>query len=485
MCVAFWTFDDPDYALILCSNRDEFLNRPTVNACFHSFRHHGHQKASHEAESKYSSGGSNDSLNNILSGIDEVGGGTWLGMTRSGKVALLTNITEPPSAFTSSRGSLVSSFLLSERDTQASSCNTDSPSDLEELACRLYPRDAKFAGFNLLLLAPTASRASNTGASTIADELSGISSALAPGEMANQPGRTCQTSNDRTTRVSLPTPALFETQSQPQSRSLHYNSLFLTNSGAGGPITARPLCAQEKRCGGLSNGVDGHGGNEWPKVIHGVEEMEKLILELRQSQNDRNERVVFLPESTKTSLVDDNDEDSEREAQDRRLADRLFEILTWQSPEPVTERPHLRRTIHVSPIPVQLKPGKVNSATDQDLSAGQKAIPVPAPPSLSAEPHVELSANSSPVVPVPSSSPALNDSTHSSPSTEIEEHNAKPEVLVNSSKYYGTRLSNVLLVRRNGDVMFVERDIWKMENSEVVKMNKDSERVFRFKLDGW
>jgi len=86
---------------------------------------------------------------------------------------------------------------------------------------------------------------------------------------------------------------------------------------------------------------------------------------------------------------------------------------------------------------------------------------------------------------VPSSSPALNDTTHSSgskPSAEIEEHNAKTE---NSSKYYGTRLSTVLLIRRNGDVMFVERDIWKMENSEVVKMNKDSERVFRFMLDGW
>lgn len=56
-------------------------------------------------------------------------------MTRAGRVALLTNITEPPPLrpFALSRGSLVSSHLLSEAPA---------------------PRDTPFAGFNLLLLVP-------------------------------------------------------------------------------------------------------------------------------------------------------------------------------------------------------------------------------------------------------------------------------------------------------------------------------------------
>jgi uncharacterized protein with NRDE domain len=55
---------------ILCTNRDEFLSRPTMAAEFHSFGHEA-EKAS------------------ILSGRDLRAGGTWLGMNLSGRVALL------------------------------------------------------------------------------------------------------------------------------------------------------------------------------------------------------------------------------------------------------------------------------------------------------------------------------------------------------------------------------------------------------------
>jgi uncharacterized protein with NRDE domain len=69
MCVAFFTLDHPDYALILCSNRDEYLSRPTKPTCFHSF---GRDVDPH-----------------ILSGIDVQAGGTWLGLNQAGKLALL------------------------------------------------------------------------------------------------------------------------------------------------------------------------------------------------------------------------------------------------------------------------------------------------------------------------------------------------------------------------------------------------------------
>jgi uncharacterized protein with NRDE domain len=52
--------------------------------------------------------------------------------------------------------------------------------------------------------------------------------------------------------------------------------------------------------------------------------------------------------------------------------------------------------------------------------------------------------------------------------------------------YYGTRLSTVLLVRNNGEVLFIERDIWKLgDGGDVVPVKSDppTERKFTFKLD--
>lgn len=87
MCVAFFTLAHPDYALcvasprrivrvlirrdhisVLCSNRDEHLSRPTQPAHFHPF---------------------GDDQPDVLSGIDLQAGGTWLGLSRTGKLALL------------------------------------------------------------------------------------------------------------------------------------------------------------------------------------------------------------------------------------------------------------------------------------------------------------------------------------------------------------------------------------------------------------
>ncbi|KAF9065179.1 NRDE protein-domain-containing protein [Rhodocollybia butyracea] len=292
MCIVFWTLDHPDYSLIVCSNRDEYLNRPTRSATFHSF--------GHEA-----------SPNSILSGIDEVGGGTWFGMTRSGKVALLTNITEPVSKFTSSRGSLVSSFLLSDLHTGNS---------LQQHVEKLYPWDAKYAGFNLLLLAPAPSASS-----------------------ANE---------------------------------LPYDASFVSNAGAGGAISSRPLSDIEKAGGGFSNGVDGKGGSEWPKVTHGLQDFRAAL----KSQS--------LTEAEFTN--------------------RLFEVLAWKSPTPVTMRSELRNTIEVTPLPITVE---------------------------------------------------------------------------NNPTLYGTRLSTVILIRRDGHVSFIERDIWKDMNGKIERIPVSSERRFCFKLD--
>jgi uncharacterized protein with NRDE domain len=79
----------PDYRLILAANRDEFYNRPTAPLDYW---------ADHP---------------DVLAGRDLKGNGTWLGVTRSGCIAAITNYREPAAHIQNapSRGILISNFL--------------------------------------------------------------------------------------------------------------------------------------------------------------------------------------------------------------------------------------------------------------------------------------------------------------------------------------------------------------------------------------
>ncbi|OAL24020.1 hypothetical protein AYO20_10765 [Fonsecaea nubica] len=92
MCIAIISTAHPSYRLILIDNRDEYLNRPTDVAGWWPDPH------THVL-------GGRDMLRDIH--------GTWLGVTRTGKVAVLTNfkedVTPPPTAV--SRGAIIKKFL--------------------------------------------------------------------------------------------------------------------------------------------------------------------------------------------------------------------------------------------------------------------------------------------------------------------------------------------------------------------------------------
>jgi uncharacterized protein with NRDE domain len=79
----------PRYKLVVAANRDEFYDRPTAKAAFW------------------------DDAPDVFAGRDLVHLGTWLGVTRTGRIAALTNFREPqeqrPDA--PSRGLLVSDYL--------------------------------------------------------------------------------------------------------------------------------------------------------------------------------------------------------------------------------------------------------------------------------------------------------------------------------------------------------------------------------------
>jgi uncharacterized protein with NRDE domain len=82
----------PGYPLVLAANRDEFYDRPSASAAFW------------------------DDAPRVLAGRDIRCGGTWLGVTRTGRVAALVNHREMQAirADAPSRGFLVTNFLKSD-----------------------------------------------------------------------------------------------------------------------------------------------------------------------------------------------------------------------------------------------------------------------------------------------------------------------------------------------------------------------------------
>lgn len=106
----------PDYPLVIAANRDEFYARPTAPAGFW-------QDAPH-----------------VLAGRDLTAGGTWLGVTRDGRWAAVTNYRDPPTAHPGrpSRGALVAGFL---RDNV--------PAD--DYLAGVAASAAAYDGFNLLV----------------------------------------------------------------------------------------------------------------------------------------------------------------------------------------------------------------------------------------------------------------------------------------------------------------------------------------------
>ncbi|MFZ5510879.1 MAG: NRDE family protein [Pseudomonadota bacterium] len=105
----------PDYPLVVAANRDEFFTRPTAPAGFWS------------------------DASEVFAGRDLEAGGTWLGATRGGRFAALTNYRDPARNRNGapSRGELVSAFLRGNA----------TPADY---IARLQPRSGAYNGFNLL-----------------------------------------------------------------------------------------------------------------------------------------------------------------------------------------------------------------------------------------------------------------------------------------------------------------------------------------------
>jgi len=98
MCLAAFALNaHPRFPLVIAANRDEFFARAAAPMAWWTDRP------------------------DILAGRDLTAGGTWFGLSRAGRLALLTNVREPgrhnPAA--PSRGALVVDWLTSDLDARA------------------------------------------------------------------------------------------------------------------------------------------------------------------------------------------------------------------------------------------------------------------------------------------------------------------------------------------------------------------------------
>ncbi len=121
MCLINFNIGSHDkYKMIIAANRDEFYSRPT--APVHYWEDHP----------------------NILGGRDLKAQGTWLAVSKSGKIGALTNIRTPEEMTAEakkSRGELVVNYLLSKKSPK-------------EYLTALAGHSSDYAGFNLLTGTP-------------------------------------------------------------------------------------------------------------------------------------------------------------------------------------------------------------------------------------------------------------------------------------------------------------------------------------------
>lgn len=117
MCLIVLAYrQHPRYRLIVAANRDEYYRRPAAPAHFWPERP------------------------DVLAGRDLEQLGTWMGITRTGRFAALTNYRDPSAVKpgTRSRGRLVSDYLCGQEPPQAYLCRVAAESD-------------SYNGFNLLV----------------------------------------------------------------------------------------------------------------------------------------------------------------------------------------------------------------------------------------------------------------------------------------------------------------------------------------------
>ncbi|WRT65990.1 uncharacterized protein IL334_002941 [Kwoniella shivajii] len=363
MCIAFFTVTQPGFKLILASNRDEYLARPTAPAQWHNF-------SSPNSNPEFSnSGNGNEEQGWILSGIDKgpTNGGTWLGITRDLRIGILTNVrltppTPPlePSPNPPSRGLLLKEFLLSTSPATCTSTSTPtdsstpSPLSVHDYLSSHLSQVGEYEGFNLLLFSLKKS----------------IRALPEIGYLTNRPIPSLIDLNLN--------PGLNEDDDDNDNEKDVKDNL-------------------ECECLGISNSPM---NEPWPKVIQGRNRMKENIKEWKERNED-----------------------------DKRLVERMFNVLSQSIP--------------------------INKESDS------------------------FSSTQIPLITIPSRE---TENFHN-PSVEVKDRKEDSDSkLEPKPKWYGTRTSTIILVKDNGETIFVERDILELD-AEGNPKKGTGERWIEFQAD--
>ncbi|GAA5881608.1 hypothetical protein JCM3774_006492 [Rhodotorula dairenensis] len=414
MCIVFFTASQ-HYSLIVASNRDEFLARPTSTAKWHAWDPHTATETITER-------------NRVLSGLDLTAGGTWFGISLSPAsatatasrmhFATLTNYTETVDATATpkpSRGNLVRDYLdvLADSESQPATRRDR----LQAYLDRIEHDKQLYAGFNLLV----------GEIDTLGDVRLGYTS-----------------NRESPTKRARVLPSL-----DPLPRSSSSSSSSAPEDDDPSPDAPSPHVKVHVR--GLSNATleVEPGENEWPKVKSGAAAVEQVVSRFEASQ-----------------LTDP----AQREEQ---LAKGLYHALSTAHPSPIRYREHLRETVLVEPVyldpsrPLQAVPPPFppphpppspslsvsGEAAHQHENKDENEVAPPAPSIL--PPSAAERMNDSPT-PVTAANNSSNDDSNGGRST------------AGHLNWYATRVQTLLLVERKpgGKVIFRERDAYVLDDDD-------------------
>ncbi|KAK9323492.1 NRDE protein-domain-containing protein [Lipomyces orientalis] len=402
MCILLLSTSHPKYPLILLSNRDEYLNRPTAPADFWQ--------------------APND---DVLGPRDlaREDHGSWIGITRTGRLAILLNYRETRTDDTISplsRGILVKNFLTSRcPSTQQwikTAIENAGPGGLSSVG-----------GFSMVcgILRRNHLNDTKNGCGQSADHpQEDITDA-----MENERLETFAVLTNRSTSSVDGTSWLFSpTDSINPTVELEY--------------TESTMASVRAHTYGISNSLYTH---PWPKVHRGCDLLASSITNDILTQTSEFDNDAFIESLFRILLLDEMPRD----------------VLASPNPNVVFDA--LRHTIFV---PVFKATNDLLRDTDSSISPVVTDVAKPD------------GSNDYAISQTPSSNvdgPPIS-STISDPRT-------KPYTFV-KGKYYGTRTQTVILVSNEGRVQYIERTLHERDDMEH-KNEESKTRTFVFDILGW
>ncbi|KAK9365332.1 NRDE protein-domain-containing protein [Lipomyces kononenkoae] len=400
MCILLLSTAHPKYPLILLSNRDEYLNRPTAPADFWQ-----------------------EPNDDVLGPRDlaREQHGSWIGITRTGRLAILLNYREKDSGGKInllSRGILVKHFLTSRMSTQQwieHAIENAGPGGLSSVG-----------GFSMVC--GILRRRRRKGSNGNYDNSGDYRQQVIPTEVGSERLDAFAVLTNRSTSLVDGTSWIFSPDDLVNTTTEHEHTQDL-----------EPRIRSHTY--GISNSLY---TDPWPKVQRGCDLLASAITHDVLSRSSDVDNETFIESLFKILL----------------LGDMPSEILASPNPKEIFDA--LQHTIFVP----------VFRATNDSLGGTESTSPV------AAQVCNQDDQNTCSTVQCD-----LTDVDGYPIKSAFSEPPTKPYTFMRG-KYYGTRTQTVILVSNDGHVQYIERTLHERDDIEH-KNEISKTRTFEFDIDGW